>query len=238
MIIKIDVLAVGAHPDDIEVGTGGLVAKFINQGLKVGVVDLTAGEMSTNGTTEERRLEAQRAAQILGVAWRKCLGLPDRDVSLIKKNIQALVEVIRESRPQLILCPYWEDRHPDHVNAARLVKEANFDAGLKRFSHHLSAHRAKYIWHYFLSRSVEPQFVVDVSEFYEKKRAAIMAHQTQFGESLQQSETFLNTGPGSMLAIVESRDRFYGAITGCTYGEGFITTAPLAVKNPTYFMGV
>ncbi|MEG6521457.1 bacillithiol biosynthesis deacetylase BshB1 [Desulfotomaculum sp. 1211_IL3151] len=230
-------MAIGAHPDDVEVGAGGLVARFVHQGIRVGIVDLAAGEMSTNGTVEERRQEAQRAALMLGAVWRKCLGLPDRDIALIKENVQALVTLIRESKPQLIICPYWEDRHPDHVNAAKLTAEANFDAGLKRIAPHLPPHRAKYIWHYFLSTAVEPQFVVDVSPFYEIKRAAIKAHQTQFGKDREQ-QTFLNTGPGSMLSIIESRDRFYGARTGCMYGEGFITTAPLAVKDPSLLMGV
>lgn len=214
------------------------MAKFVNQGLRVGIVDLTAGEMSTNGTIEERCQEAQRAALTLGAVWRQCLGLRDRDITLIKENIRALMELIRASRPQLIICPYWEDRHPDHVNASKLTTVANFDAGLKKLAPHLSPHRAKYIWHYFLAKAVEPQFVVDVSPFYEVKRAAIMAHQTQFGEGLEQQQTFLNTGPGSMLSIIESRDRFYGALTGCMYGEGFITTAPLAVKDPSFLMGV
>lgn len=219
-------------------GAGGLVAKFADQGIRVGIVDLTAGEMSTNGTVEERRQEAQRAALTLGAVWRQCLGLPDRDIALLKDNIQALAKLIRVSRPQLIICPYWEDRHPDHINASKLTTEANFDAGLTKLAPHLPIHRAGGIWHYFLSKAVEAQFVVDVSPYYEIKRAAIMAHQTQFGQGLEQRETFLNTGPGSMLSIIESRDRFFGALTGCRYGEGFITSTPLAVKEPTLLMGV
>ncbi|MCL5781260.1 MAG: bacillithiol biosynthesis deacetylase BshB1 [Firmicutes bacterium] len=237
-VSKIDVMAVGAHPDDVEVGAGGLVATFVKSGLKVGILDLTAGELATNGTVEERQEEARRAGEVLGLAWRKCLGIPDRGITTGKENLLQLVEVIRESRPRLILCPYWEDRHPDHVHACRLVQEAWFDAGLTRIGCPLPPFRAGQIWYYFLARAAEPTFIVDVSACYHTKRSAIMAHETQFGKSLNSTETFLNAGPGSLLSIIESRDRYFGSLAGCMYGEGFTTGSPLAIHNPLALLGV
>ena len=236
-VTKVDVLAFGAHPDDVEAGAGGLVAKFARAGLRVAIVDITAGEMSTNGTTEERAEEARRAGEILGLAWRKCLGIPDRDIALSKANLLQVVEVMRACQPRLVLCPFWEDRHPDHMQAARLVQEAHFDAGLLKVSTQSEAFRPAQVWHYYLSRASEPKFIVDISEHYITKRQALLAHQTQFGHQAEQLETFLNTGPGSFLALVESRDRYYGSLTGCMYGEGFTTTTALAL-DPLALLGV
>ncbi|SHF08265.1 bacillithiol biosynthesis deacetylase BshB1 [Desulforamulus putei DSM 12395] len=231
-------MAIGAHPDDVEVGAGGLVAKLIKSGLRVGIVDLTAGELATNGTAEERREEARRAGEVLGLTWRQCLAIPDRGITTGKEYLMRLVEVIRKSRPGLILCPYWEDRHPDHVNASRLVQEAWFDSGLTRVGSRLPPFRAGQIWYYYISGAVEPKFIVDVSECYHTKRLAILAHQTQFGKSPNSTETFLNAGPGSLLSVVESRDRYFGSLIGCMYGEGFTTKSPLAIHNPLALLGV
>ena len=238
VISNIDILAIGAHPDDVEVGAGGLMAKFNKLGLKTAIIDLSAGELATNGTPEIREQEALQAARVLGLTWRKCLNLPDRGLKTSRENIDNLVHVIRESRPGLILSPYWEDRHPDHVRAAQLVEEAWFDAGLAKIQTHIKPHRPPQLWHYFLSRAGEPKFIVDVSDYYEIKRVAILAHHSQFGKLVSSQETFLNCGPGSMLAIVESRDRFFGSSIGCFYGEGFTTRTPLAIDNPLGLMGV
>lgn len=230
-------LAFGAHPDDVEVGAGGLVARLVKSGLRVAIVDITAGEMSTNGTPDERAREAQRAGAILGVAWRKCLGIADRDIALTKPNLLQIVEIIRDFKPKLILCPYWQDRHPDHINAAKLVQEAYFDAGLCKVSTKSSAFRPAQVWHYFLSQASEPKFTVDISEYYSIKKSAILAHQTQFGSYLKLKDTFLNAGPGSLLSLIESRDRYFGSLIGCMYGEGFTTTTPLAL-DPMGLLGV
>ncbi|SHK28250.1 bacillithiol biosynthesis deacetylase BshB1 [Desulforamulus aeronauticus] len=235
---NIDILAIGAHPDDVEVGAGGLMAKFNKLGLKTAIIDLSAGELATNGTPEIRGQEALQAAQVLGLSWRKCLNLPDRGLKTSRLTIDKLVQIIRESRPRLILCPYWEDRHPDHVQAARLVEESWFDAGLTKIQAQIKPYRPPQLWHYFLSRAGEPKFIVDVSDYYEIKREAILTHRSQFGRQASSQETFLNCGPGSMLAIVESRDRFLGSSIGYSYGEGFTTRTPLAIDNPLGLMGV
>ncbi len=238
VISNIDILAIGAHPDDVEVGAGGLMAKFHKLGLKTAIIDLSAGELATNGTPEIREQEALQAAQVLRLSWRKCLNLPDRGLKTSRFNIDKLVRIIRESRPRLMLSPYWEDRHPDHVQAAQLVEEAWFDAGLTKIQTQSKPYRPLQLWHYFLSRAGEPKFIVDVSDDYALKREAILAHLSQFGKQANSQETFLNCGPGSMLAVVESRDRFFGSSIGCTYGEGFTTRTPLAIDNPLGLMGV
>lgn len=235
---KVDILAIGAHPDDVEVGAGGLMAKFNQQGLKTALIDLSAGELATNGTPAIRCQEAQQAAQVLRLAWRKCLDLPDRGIAISRGNINALVQIIRECRPQLLLCPYWEDRHPDHVGAAQLVEEAWFDAGLAKIPTQGNPYRPPHLWYYFLARAGEPKFIVDVAENYEIKREAILAHFSQFGKMAGSRETFLNCGPGSMLSLVESRDRYFGSLIGCSHGEGFTTRTPLAIKNPSGLLGV
>jgi len=237
-VSKIDILAVGAHPDDVEVGAGGLLTKFIKLGLTVGIVDLTAGEMASNGTPEERRQEALAAAGIMGAAWRQWLGIPDRVIKLDKENILRLVEIIRESRPKLVLCPYWQDRHPDHTATSNLVQEAYFDSGLKKVSANSPAYRPPHLWYYFLARAGEPKFIVDISAVYKIKQRALAAYASQFGREAGQVDTFLNTGPGNMLALVESRDRYYGSLIGCFYGEGFTTGSPLAIGNPLGLLGV
>ncbi|AQS59744.1 bacillithiol biosynthesis deacetylase BshB1 [Desulforamulus ferrireducens] len=238
IICKVDILAIGAHPDDVEVGAGGLMAKFNQLGLKTAIIDLTAGELASNGTPALRSQEAQQAAQILGVVWRSCLGLPDRALAASRANINALVQMIRESQPQLILCPYWEDRHPDHVRAAQLIEEAWFDAGLAKIATQGQPHRPPNLWYYYLSRAGEPKFIIDVGEYYEIKRAAMLAHLSQFGKLAGSKETFLNCGPGSLLSLVESRDRYFGSLIGCSFGEGFTTRTPLAINNPSALLGV
>lgn len=238
MVTQIDVIAFGAHPDDVEAGAGGLVARLVREGYGVGIVDLTAGEMASNGTAQERAREAQRASEVLGVAWRKCLRLPDRGITLDQDHSIKVVEVLRRYRPSLVLCPYWEDRHPDHVQAARLVQQAHFDAGLHKLETATPPYRPPLMWHYFMARAGVPQFIVDVSAHYEVKREALLSHQTQFGRELNHQETFLNAGPGSMLSIVESRDRYFGTQAGCFYGEGFITAGPLIIQDLQSLLGV
>lgn len=232
IITKVDVLAIGAHPDDVEAGAGGLVALITKLGHSVKIVDLTAGEMSSNGTTSIRRQEALKACDCLGAKDRVCLNIPDRNINIEEKNIMQLVKVIRESSPKLILCPYWEDRHPDHLRAAQLVHEASFHAGLSKVLTDFPPCRPSQIWYYFLSWSVEPRFIVDISEVYEQKMQALQSHQSQFSGSAGSNNTFLNTGLGSFLNLIQARDRYFGALISSKYGEGFITRGPLAIGNP------
>ncbi len=213
------ILAIGAHPDDVEIGMAGTVAAHTAAGHEVTIVDLTRGELSTNGTPAERATEALEAARILG-AERENVGLPDLGFAVDTDSIRALVEVIRRRRPAVILGPYWEDRHPDHVRCSRLVTEASFAAGVAKFAPGLPPHRPALVAYYFINTEAVPSFVIDVSAHYERKLAALTVHRTQFLRPEGGAGTPLNDP--NFLSFVQSRDRLFGAKTGVTFAEGFV----------------
>lgn len=232
---QVDIMAFGAHPDDVEIGAGGLLAKEAALGYKVGIVDLTKGEMGTRGTSEIRASEAQRAAEILGAAWRINLEIPDSGVSVTEDNIMQVVRLLRVCRPAIIIVPYWDDRHPDHVRTSQLVTEAHFKAGLKKLAPELKAFRPNIIIYYFLNRMENCSFIVDVSGSYEKKQAAVEAHFSQFGEAGMKPLAVL--GVKRPLQFIESRDRFQGAQIGKAYGEAFLVRTPVHVEDPMQVWG-
>src|SRR5688572_21043675 len=176
----VDLLAFGPHPDDLEIGLGGTVARHAALGLHVGLCDLTSGEMGTNGTPEERLAEAEAARQVLGAAWRENLRLPDRRIGRDAAHLEQAVAFIRRHRPRVIAVPYWSDRHPDHGAASEVLTEAAFNAGLRRYAAAGDAWKPEWVCYYFINGSAAPSFVVDVSEYYEQKRQALDCHATQF----------------------------------------------------------
>lgn len=229
---KVDIVAFGAHPDDVEIGCGGLLAKEVALGYKVGIVDLTQGEMGTNGTIEERAAEAQKAAEILGATWRKNLKIPDRHVDKSEENLAKVVEVIRTAQPKLILMPYWNDRHPDHVNASNLVTEAHFSSGLRKYQPDQKAFRPREMLYYFMNYEQEPSFIVDVTKYWDTKIEAISAHESQFGRRNPMFPTEVNSRfPGKL----EGRFRHYGSFVNARYGEAFVVRNMLAVQDPMEF---
>lgn len=229
---RVDVIAFGAHPDDVEIGCGGLLAKEAALGHRVCIVDLTRGEMGTNGTVEERKAEGEAAAKILGAVWRKNLEIPDRHIERSEENLAKVVEVLRLYRPTIILIPYWNDRHPDHVAASNLVTEAHFTSGLIKFLPELKPYRPKEMLYYFLNYEQEPSFVVNVTDYYDQKRQAIAAHDSQFGRRNPMLPTVVNTRFPYRL---ESRDRHLGARINAQYGEGFVVRNLLAIHDPVEF---
>lgn len=229
---QVDIIVFGAHPDDVEIGCGGLVAKEAALGYRVGIVDLTRGEMGTNGTIEERQAEGEAAAKILGAVWRKNLDIPDRNIQRTDENLTKVVSVLRKYRPTLIIIPYWNDRHPDHVAASNLVTEAHFTSGLIKFLPELKPYRPKEMLYYFLNYEQEPSFVVNVTDYYEQKRQAIKAHESQFGRKNPMIPTVLNTRFPYRL---DSRDRHQGAKINAEFGEGFVVRNMLAIKDPLEF---
>ncbi|NYE57038.1 bacillithiol biosynthesis deacetylase BshB1 [Carboxydothermus ferrireducens] len=228
---KVDFLAFGAHPDDIECGIGGTIAKLTRLGYKVGLVDLTLGEMATNGTIEQRQDEAYKAMEILGASFRINLEIPDRGINLTPENIEKVVEILRKAQPKVIAAPYWVDRHPDHERAGSLVKEGFFSAGLNKVLPEIKPIKRpeKYL-RYFLTISATPSFVVDVTEYYSIKKRAVLAHVSQFAHRPEFSQTFLNEG--QFLGRIESRDLFFGAQIGKRYGEGFVLQEFLELEHP------
>ena len=221
----VDLLVFGPHPDDLEIGAGGTVAKHGAMGLRVGLCDLTAGEMGSNGTVEERLAEAEDARNVLGAVWRLNLRWPDRAIGSEPKHGLAATELIRQVRPKAIALPYWSDRHPDHEAASRVLTEAIFNAGLRRFNAEGEPWKPEMTSYYFINESTQPSFVVDVSQHYEIKRRALACHASQFRPSAGGAQTRL-TSPRFM-TLIESRDAQFGVLAGVDFAEGFVIREPV-----------
>ena len=178
--MNLDLLAIAAHPDDVELTCGGTLLKMAQRGYKTGILDLTAGEMGTRGTPETRAREAERAAKLLSVKWRGILGVPDSDVQPSRQHKLRLATMIRELRPKTVILPYWEARHPDHYHASTLGYEACFLAGLKQLPIEGEAYRPFKILYSISYADARPTFVVDITAQYEQRRKAILAFASQF----------------------------------------------------------
>ncbi|WP_042355287.1 bacillithiol biosynthesis deacetylase BshB1 [Bacillus rubiinfantis] len=226
----LDVLAFGAHPDDVEIGMGGTIAKLTAAGKRVGIYDLTDADLSSNGNVELRRKEAQNAAEILGVSVRGSLGLPDRGLFLQPDYITKIVEIIRIYKPEIVFVPYHEDRHPDHGNCAHLVEEAVFSAGVKKFTTAgcQEPHRVKRVYFYMINGFHQPDFTVDISLFMDSKLSALRAYKSQFVKTNSSFETPLVNG---YIENVEARERMFGQLVNVSYAEGFKTKVPLLLEQ-------
>lgn len=226
----LDLLAFAPHPDDAELGAGGILAAHAARGLRVGVVDLTAGEMGENGDAAVRAAEAAAAARVLGLAVRENLGLPDARLAADEPSVARVVEAIRRHRPRLVLAPYWDDPHPDHRAASTLVAAAAFKAGLGKYEPGLPPHRPRRVLHYFINTEVAPSLIVDVSAAYGAKEAALAAHRSQFQRATgAEAPTPINDP--SYLARIRARDARWGASIGAAYGEGLLLKEPLALAS-------
>jgi bacillithiol biosynthesis deacetylase BshB1 len=200
------------------------VARHVALGLRVGLCDLTAGEKSSNGSVEERLQEAEASRAILGAAWRLNLRWPDGRIGKEPSHLDAAVTFIREHRPRTIAVPYWSDRHPDHVAASQVLTEAAFHAGLRRHGAG-EAWKADWICYYFINDSVDPSFVVDVSDYYETKQQALDCHATQFRAGPDAASTRLNSP--LFRQLITSRDAQLGARAGVRWAEGFVVREPI-----------
>jgi bacillithiol biosynthesis deacetylase BshB1 len=218
----VDVLVFGPHPDDIEIGIGGTVAKHARLGHRVGLCDLTAGEMGSNGTVAERLAEAEAARAVLGAAWRTNLRLPDRAIGSSPEHLRAVAGLVRCARPASVAVPYWSDRHPDHVRASELLTEAVFSAGLRRFDAPGEAWKPGAVFYYFINDHATPSFVVDVSDDYETKRRALACHATQFAPAGPEAVATRLTS-SRFQQLIESRDAQFGAQIQAAFAEGFVT---------------
>jgi len=221
----VDVLAFGPHPDDPEIGIGGTLAKHAALGHSVGLCDLTRGEMASNGTPEQRVAEAEEARRVLGAAWRENLALPDRAIGSTPEHARRVAELIRRCRPRVIALPYGQDRHPDHLAAATLVREGVFNAKLRKFQADGDPWQPEWICFYFINDSAPPSFLVDVSDYYDVKRKALACFVSQFSRETGAAQTRLNS-PG-FAQLVESRDAQFGALAGVRYAEGLVTLDPV-----------
>jgi len=226
---NVDVLVFGPHPDDIEIGVGGAVATHVDLGYRVGLCDLTRGELGSNGTAEQRMDEAQVAAEVLGVAWRENLEWPDGEIAADGRSgaqIRSAAELLRRSRPAVAVLPYWRDRHPDHESASRILTEAVFRAGLRRFAADGAPWKPDWTCYYFINDVTEASFAIDVTQAYERKRQALACHGSQFRPAGDQAvETRLTAS--SFQQMIEARDAHLGALIGVGQAEGFVVNGPL-----------
>jgi len=222
----VDLLAIGPHPDDIEIGIGGIVAKHAALGFRVGLCDLTAGEMGSNGTVEERLAEAEAARGVLGAAWRVNLRLPDRAIGSNRDHERGVASLVRRARPKVVALPYWSDRHPDHVAASHLLTEGVFSAGLRRYSADGDAWKPESVCYYFINDSAPPSFVVDVSDHYETKRRALACHVSQF-QPAQSDAVATRLTSATFRQLIESRDGQFGALAGVAFAEGIVVKHPV-----------
>jgi bacillithiol biosynthesis deacetylase BshB1 len=221
--MPLDLLVFGPHPDDLEIGLGGTIARHTAAGMSVGLCDLTAGELGSNGTPDERRREADEAAKVLGAAWRVNLGWPDGGIDDTPEMLRSAVSLIREHQPRTIAIPFGRDRHPDHVAANRVLVLAAFRAGLRRFDTGQSAWRADWVCQYFINDATAPSFVIDVSAVYDRKRAALACHRSQFAPSGADAVGTRLTH-ASFQQRIESRDAQFGAEIGAAFAEGIVVT--------------
>jgi N-acetylglucosamine malate deacetylase 1 len=224
--MALDLLVFGAHPDDIEIGLAGTVAKHAAEGRQVGLCDLTSGELGSNGTPAERRSEADEAARVLGAVVRENLGWPDGGITGAPEQLQTAVDCVRRHRPRTVAIPYWQDRHPDHVAASQVLATACHRSGLRRYETGHDAWRAAWVCYYVINDGAPPSFVVDVSAWYDVKRRALACHRSQFTPSGADATTTRLMGPGFM-QLVESRDAQFGALVGVAFAEGLVVREPI-----------
>ena len=234
--MKLDILAMGAHPDDVELSCSGTLMKAIAEGKKVGILDFTRGELGTRGTPEIRLAESEAATKIMGIHARENIEIPDGFFENNKENQLKIIEIVRKYQPEIVLANALEDRHPDHGKGARLAYDACFLSGLRMIEtlgedgEKQNAWRPKRILHYIQDRYLEPDFVIDISEFWDKKVEAIKAFRSQFYDpNSNEPESYISK-PG-FLNFIEGRAKEMGHKINSEYGEGFQTEFTLSVKS-------
>ena len=233
--MKLDVLAFGVHPDDVELSCAGVLLVEKARGKKTGIIDLTAGELGTRGTAETRKQEATAAAMILGVDVRDNLGMADGFFQNDETHQRKIIEALRSYQPEIILCNAPSDRHPDHGRSARLVADAAFLSGLGKIETSQngtaqSAWRPKYVLNYIQDRFLQPNFVIDITNVFEQKLEAIKAYTTQFTNGEKDGpQTYISTP--DFLDSVVYRHKWFGKMIGVKYAEGFITEKTPGIKS-------
>jgi bacillithiol biosynthesis deacetylase BshB1 len=233
--MKVDVLAIGAHPDDVELGCGGTVAKLISEGKTVAVVDLTQGELGTRGTNFTRAEEAANGARILGVSARENLKMRDGFLQNSEEYQMKIVQMIRKFQPEIVFANAIDDRHPDHAKASKLVSDACFLSGLIKIETTLNgenqkAWRPKQVFHYIQWKNIRPDFVVDISGFMDKKIEACLAFKTQFYDPTSE-EPMTPISSKDFLESLTYRAQDLGRLSGVDFAEGFTAEKILALKN-------
>ena len=231
----VDILAFGAHPDDVELSAGGTLIKQIKNGSTVGIVDITMGEMGTRGTPEIRLMEAANAMKIIGANFRENLKMPDSFIDLSKKSIEKVVQAIRIHKPKIVLCNAVKDRHPEHGIASELVSKACFISGLTKFETFIDgkkqdSHRPKNIYHYIQDKWINPDFVMDISDEIDQKIKAVKAFESQFYNP-KSSEPNTPISSKDFLDSVMSKANLMGRTIDKSFGEGFTVERPIGTSD-------
>jgi bacillithiol biosynthesis deacetylase BshB1 len=223
--MNLDVLVFAAHPDDAELSMGGTIAKLTSAGLKVGIIDLSRGELGTRGSAETRKKEAQNAAEILNITHRENLGFKDGSLKFNEEYLNKIISEIRKYQPKMIFAPYFNDRHPDHIGVSQLVKEAMFFSGVAKINTEennriQSTFRPQKLFYYMQTYEFKPTFIIDISESFKTKMKSVMAYHTQFhNPESKEPETFISQP--IFLKYLEARAVCYGFKIGKEYGEAF-----------------
>lgn len=237
--MNLDVLVFAAHPDDAELAMGGTIANLTKNNIKVGIIDLTKGELGTRGTAETRQREAFNAAIVLKIAVRENLEIPDGDIKNTRENLMKVIITLRKYKPKIIFAPYFNDRHPDHIDASNLIKRAMFSSGLakiKTFDKEVPQNhfRPEKLYYYMQTYTFDPTFIFDISDTFETKMKAVECYSTQFHnpKSLE-PETFISK-PG-FINYIKSRAEFYGFAIGKSYGEPFFCEEKIELDHLSIF---
>lgn len=229
--MKLDLLAIAPHPDDVELTSGGTMIRMAQAGYATGIVDLTRGETGTRGTPETRLKEAARAGKIMGVQVRRNLELPDAHLTVSEEYKAAVASVIREFEPQTVIVPYWEGRHPDHYTAGRLCYEACFVAGLKNYALDGQPYRPKRILYAAAYAEVRPTFAVDITEQYERRKRAILAYESQFNPPKHERKSRVALPLDELEERMSLQARYYGRMIGVRFAEGFVMREVLQLDD-------
>jgi N-acetylglucosamine malate deacetylase 1 len=233
VLAHLDVLAIAAHPDDVELSVGGTLLKLAEIGYKTGILDLTRGEAGTRGTPEIRAAEAQSAAEILGVSVRENLDLGDSQIWVNEDSRTQIVRALRRLRPRVVFTQFWDDPHPDHAHTSQLVREAAHLSGLAKYDSDfgLERWRPSAVAYFLFPRTVAPSFLVDISPQSERKWQAIQAHASQFHNPASNAPQSRVSTP-QFLREMEARDRYFGALIGAEYAEAFFVREALHITDP------
>jgi bacillithiol biosynthesis deacetylase BshB1 len=225
----VDLLAIAAHPDDVEQTCGGALMRMQEMGYRTGVLDLTAGDMGSRGSPEIRLQEADAAAKVMRLAYRGNLRFPDARLENTLAARMTLAHEIRQQKPRVVIIPYWEARHPDHYRAGEMAFEACFLAGLKKLDEYSEAHRPAKVIYSSMYANVTPSFVVDITAYFERRMESLMCYQSQYGETSQAADLF------PQAAEIRERHaaiaRFYGNLIGARYGEPFVVKETMRVDD-------
>lgn len=231
---NLDAIFFSAHPDDVELSAGGTVIALVKAGYKIGIVDLTQGELSTRGNLKSRAIETKNASKVMGIHFRDNLKISDGNIENNEKNRRKIIEVLRKFRPKIVFAPYPKDRHPDHINASKLLTESFFYSGLPKIKTRLQSYRPEKVFYYAQHFDIPTSFIFDISETYEQKIEAVKCYKTQFfTDHMKGPQTYISGK--SFGDNLEARSINWGFRIGAKYGEPFFTESNLKVTEETLF---